>query len=102
MTLDHTPFYGEMGGQVGDTGVLVSEEETIEVIDTKRENEQSVHIVKQLPKNLEADFMACVDIDRREGSAANHTATHLLDYAEASRAYRQRHDTPRPPLGRAP
>lgn len=81
LVLDHTPFYGEMGGQVGDTGVLVSEEETIEVIDTKRENEQSVHIVKQLPKNLEADFMACVDIDRREGSAANHTATHLLDYA---------------------
>ena len=70
LVLDHTPFYGEMGGQVGDTGVLVSEEETIEVIDTKRENEQSVHIVKQLPKNLEADFMACVDIDRREGSAA--------------------------------
>ena len=81
LVLDHTPFYGEMGGQVGDTGVLVSEEETIEVIDTKRENEQSVHIVKQLPKNLEADFMACVDIDRRNGSAANHTATHLLDYA---------------------
>lgn len=81
LVLDHTPFYGEMGGQVGDTGVLVSEEETIEVIDTKRENEQSVHIVKQLPKNLEADFMACVDIDKRNGSAANHTATHLLDYA---------------------
>ena len=81
LVLDHTPFYGEMGGQVGDTGVLVSEEETVEVVDTKRENEQSVHIVKQLPKNLEADFMACVDIDRREGSAANHTATHLLDYA---------------------
>ena len=81
LVLDHTPFYGEMGGQVGDTGVLVSEEETIEVMDTKRENEQSVHIVKQLPKNLEADFMACVDIDRRNGSAANHTATHLLDYA---------------------
>ncbi len=81
LVLDHTPFYGEMGGQVGDTGVLVSEEETIDIIDTKRENEQSVHIVKQLPKNLEADFMACVDIDRREGSAANHTATHLLDYA---------------------
>ena len=81
LVLDHTPFYGEMGGQVGDTGVLVSEEETIEVIDTKRENEQSVHIVKQMPKNLEADFMACVDIDRRNGSAANHTATHLLDYA---------------------
>ncbi len=81
LVLDHTPFYGEMGGQVGDTGVLVSEDETVTIIDTKRENEQSVHIVKELPKNLEADFMACVDTDRRNGSAANHTATHLLDYA---------------------
>ncbi len=70
LVLDYTPFYGEMGGQVGDTGVLVSEDET-----------QSVHIVKQLPKNLTADFMACVDTDKRNASAANHTATHLLDYA---------------------
>ncbi|MDO4934241.1 MAG: alanine--tRNA ligase, partial [Prevotella sp.] len=81
LVLDHTPFYGEMGGQVGDCGVLVSENETVTVIDTKRENNQSVHIVKELPKNPEADFMACVDTDKREGSAANHTATHLLDYA---------------------
>ncbi len=81
LVLDHTPFYGEMGGQVGDCGVLVSETETVTVIDTKRENNQSVHIVKELPKNPEADFMACVDTDKREGSAANHTATHLLDYA---------------------
>ena len=81
LVLDNTPFYGEMGGQVGDQGVLVSEDETVEIIDTKRENGQSVHIVKQLPRNLEADFMACVDTDKREASAANHTATHLLDYA---------------------
>ncbi len=81
LVLDYTPFYGEMGGQVGDQGVLVSEEETINVIDTKRENNQSVHIVKELPKNLEADFMACVDTEKRDASAANHTATHLLDYA---------------------
>ncbi|MDE6353917.1 MAG: alanine--tRNA ligase [Prevotella sp.] len=81
LVLDHTPFYGEMGGQVGDCGVLVSETETVTVIDTKRENNQSIHIVKELPKNPEADFMACVDTDKREGSAANHTATHLLDYA---------------------
>ncbi len=81
LVLDHTPFYGEMGGQVGDCGVLVSETETVTVIDTKRENNQSVHIVKELPKNIEADFMACVDTDKRDGSAANHTATHLLDYA---------------------
>ncbi len=81
LVLDYTPFYGEMGGQVGDTGVLVSEDETVQVIDTKRENNQSVHIVKELPKNPEADFMACVDTDKRAASAANHTATHLLDYA---------------------
>ncbi|GAB6981767.1 alanine--tRNA ligase [Prevotella dentasini] len=81
LVLDYTPFYGEMGGQVGDQGVLVSEDETISVIDTKRENSQSIHIVKELPKNAEAEFMACVDTDKRDASAANHTATHLLDYA---------------------
>ena len=81
LVLDHTPFYGEMGGQVGDQGVLVSEDETINIVDTKRENNQSIHIVKQLPKNVEADFMACVDTDKRDASAANHSATHLLDYA---------------------
>ena len=81
LVLDNTPFYGEMGGQVGDQGVLVNENETIEIIDTKRENNQSVHIVKQLPKDPSAEFMACVDTDKRASSAANHTATHLLDYA---------------------
>ena len=81
LVLDATPFYGEMGGQVGDQGVLVSENETVNIIDTKRENNQSIHIVKELPKDLSADFMACVDVDKREASAANHTATHLLDYA---------------------
>ena len=81
LVLDHTPFYGEMGGQVGDRGVLVSEFETVDIIDTKCENNQSVHIVKALPKDPEADFMACVDTDLRDASAANHTATHLLDYA---------------------
>lgn len=79
--LDFTPFYGEMGGQVGDQGVLVSEHETVDVIDTKRENNQSIHIIKQLPQHPEADFMACVDTDKRDACAANHTATHLLDYA---------------------
>ena len=81
LVLDATPFYGEMGGQVGDCGVLVNEDETIEIVDTKRENNQSVHIVKQLPKNPAAEFMACVDTDKRNASAANHTATPLLDYA---------------------
>ena len=81
IVLDNTPFYGEMGGQVGDCGVLVSENETVEIIDTKRENNQSIHIVKQLPNDPTADFMACVDVDKRNACAANHTATHLLDYA---------------------
>ena len=81
LVLDNTPFYGEMGGQVGDTGVLVSEDETVEITDTKRENGQSIHIVKKLPANISAPFMACVDTDRRDACAANHTATHLLDYA---------------------
>ena len=81
LVLDYTPFYGEMGGQVGDCGVICNENETIDIIDTKRENNQNIHIVKQLPKDPSADFMACVDIDKRIGSAANHTATHLLDYA---------------------
>ena len=81
LVLDTTPFYGEMGGQVGDCGVLVSEHETVEIVDTKRENNQSIHIVRQLPQHPEADFMACVDTDKRHACAANHTATHLLDYA---------------------
>jgi alanyl-tRNA synthetase len=81
LVLDATPFYGEMGGQVGDCGVLVNENETVEIVDTKRENNQSVHIVKQLPKDPAAEFMACVDTDKRNASAANHTATHLLDYS---------------------
>ena len=81
LVLDYTPFYGEMGGQVGDQGVLAGENETIQIIDSKRENGQTVHIVKELPKDPTAEFMACVDTDKRDASAANHTATHLLDYA---------------------
>ena len=81
LVLDYTPFYGEMGGQVGDQGVICNEAETIDIIDSKRENNQTVHIVKALPKDPTAQFMACVDTDKRDASAANHTATHLLDYA---------------------
>ena len=81
IVLDKTPFYAEMGGQVGDQGVLVSEYETIDIIDTKSENGLTVHIAKRLPEHPEAEFMACVDTDKRRASEANHSATHLLDQA---------------------
>ena len=81
IVLDKTPFYAESGGQVGDTGVLVNEFETIEVIDTKKENNLPIHITKKLPEHLEAPMMACVDTDKRAACAANHSATHLLDAA---------------------
>ena len=81
IVLDYTPFYAESGGQIGDTGVLVSEFETIEVIDTKKENNLPIHITKKLPEHPEAPMMACVDTDRRAACAANHSATHLLDSA---------------------
>ena len=81
MILDNTPFYGEMGGEVGDTGVLVSENEEIKVLDTKKENGVSIHIVDKIPENVEAEFMACVDTDRRRAIESNHSCTHLLDQA---------------------
>ena len=79
--LDKTPFYGEMGGEVGDSGVLVSENEEIKVLDTKKENGVAIHIVDTLPSQPEAEFMACVDVERRRAIEANHTCTHLLDEA---------------------
>jgi len=81
LVLDNTPFYAEKGGQVGDSGVLVSEYETIDIIDTKNENNLPVHIAKTLPQHPEASFMACVDTDSRHACEANHTCTHLLDQA---------------------
>jgi alanyl-tRNA synthetase len=81
IVLDKTPFYAEMGGQVGDTGVLVSEFETIEILDTKKENGLALHIAKKMPEHLDAPMMACVDTEKRRACEANHTATHLLDAA---------------------
>ncbi|MDY4160295.1 MAG: alanine--tRNA ligase [Prevotella sp.] len=81
MILDQTPFYGEMGGEVGDSGVLVSENEEIQVIDTKKENGVAIHIVNKIPTQPEAEFMACVDVERRRTIESNHTCTHLLDQA---------------------
>ena len=79
--LDQTPFYGEMGGEVGDQGELVNEAETIRVLDTKKENGVSVHIVDRIPADPTAEFMACVDVDMRRAVEANHTCTHLIDEA---------------------
>ncbi len=81
LVLAETPFYAESGGQVGDTGVLVSEFETIEIIDTQKENNLPVHLAKTLPTHPDAPLMACVDTDKRAACAANHSCTHLLDEA---------------------
>ena len=81
LVLDATPFYAEMGGQQGDQGVLVSETETVEIFDTKRENNLPLHLTKKLPENPAATFHTKIDIQARHASEANHTATHLLDQA---------------------
>jgi len=81
IVLNHTPFYAEGGGQVGDKGVLVSANETIEVIDTKKENNLILHFTKKLPENIEATFVAKVNTDLRSASSKNHSATHLLHQA---------------------
>lgn len=81
IVLDKSPFYAEMGGQVGDRGVICSEYDTIDIIDTKRENNLQIHIATRLPENAAVPFMACVDTELRNASAANHTCTHLLDQA---------------------
>jgi alanyl-tRNA synthetase len=81
VVLDKTPFYAEMGGQVGDTGVLADGDETVEITDTKRENNLPVHIVNAMPLHPESVFKASVNQERRLASAANHSATHLLHEA---------------------
>ena len=81
IVLDKTPFYAEMGGQVGDKGVLVSENETLRVVNTVKENDLSIHITDALPQQPEAVFTAKVDVERRLRIEANHTATHLMHAA---------------------
>ncbi len=83
LIFDTTPFYAEMGGQVGDSGTITDTAtgETVKVTDTRRENGVGVHIVSKLPSNPEGLFRAEVDIERRRAIAANHTATHLLHSA---------------------
>lgn len=81
LVLDKSPFYAEMGGQVGDSGVLKNDNETVEIFDTKRENNLPIHLTKKLPAQPEVAFRAVVNEKARRGSEANHTATHLLDQA---------------------
>ena len=81
LVFDHTPFYGNSGGQIGDIGYIESANEKIEIIATEKENGLIIHIVKQLPENPEAMFRAVVNAEARTKAANNHTATHLVDYA---------------------
>lgn len=81
IVLDQTPFYAEMGGQVGDTGWLIVDDEKIDVIDTKRENNLPVHLVAKLPKDVTATFTAKINEKKRIQCECNHSATHLLHEA---------------------
>lgn len=81
IVLSHTPFYAEMGGQVGDSGWLINGDEKIEITDTKRENNLAVHLSNKLPHDLTATFTARINIKNRTATECNHTATHLLHEA---------------------
>ena len=81
IVLDRTPFYAEMGGEVGDTGTLTSENETIKILNTVKENNLIIHITEQLPQRPETAFIASVDAERRQRIANNHSATHLMHAA---------------------
>ncbi len=81
IVLSTTPFYAEMGGQVGDCGTLANGDEKIEIYDTKRENGQAVHLSLTLPSDLTATFEAAIDKKARRATECNHTATHLLHAA---------------------
>ncbi|MEG2317282.1 MAG: alanine--tRNA ligase [Rikenellaceae bacterium] len=81
VALDQTPFYGNSGGQVGEKGFLFNSKEKIEVIDTIKENNLTIHIIENLPEVIDAEFTAEVNLRERKMSAANHTATHLLQQA---------------------
>jgi len=82
IVLDKTPFYSEMGGQVGDSGCLIDEKgKSFRIFDTKRENNLAVHLALQLPENPAGEFVAEVDVEKRRATECNHTATHLLHEA---------------------
>jgi len=81
LVLSNTPFYAEMGGQVGDSGWLVSEKGKIEITDTKKENNLAVHFTNQLPEDITEIFTATINAEKRKATECNHTATHLLHEA---------------------
>ncbi len=81
LVFDRTPFYGNSGGQIGDTGYIESANERINVVATEKENGLIVHVTTALPENPSAAFTAVVDGEKRQAAANNHTATHLLDQA---------------------
>ena len=81
IVLSRTPFYAEMGGQVGDKGTLTCGDEVIEIFDTKRENNLPIHLSKKLPSDVTETFHAAINKKARHAIAANHTATHLLHEA---------------------
>lgn len=81
LVFDQTPFYGNSGGQVGDTGYIESANEKVEIIATEKENGLIIHVTTKLPENIGAEFTAVVDAEKRQAAANNHTATHLLDQA---------------------
>ena len=82
LVFDKTPFYAEMGGQVGDTGRIVSAAgEEIAILNTVKENNLTIHLAERLPENPGAPFTLVVDAERRQSIMNNHTATHLLHQA---------------------
>ena len=81
LVFDTTPFYGNSGGQVGDVGYIEQGGERIDITDTQKENNLTVHIANRLPSNVEGVFKAVVNVDKRNASANNHSATHLMHEA---------------------
>ena len=81
LVFDKTPFYGNSGGQIGDTGYIESANERVEIVATEKENGLIIHVANVLPENVEAEFTAVVDAAKRQAAANNHTATHLMHEA---------------------
>lgn len=81
VVFDKSPFYAEMGGQMGDSGYIESNGVKYDVIDTKKENNLSIHIMKSIPTDVESPCFAVINKEKRQQTACNHTATHILDYA---------------------